>query len=127
MEWCFANGVDKYFIFGLMKSGLGDNYIKKYGNVTEAEVQKKINDFNCSHPSKKMKVIYYDYLKNAECILVYGDGRVIIDPCIESATFQFELGNILTNTREQIIGRFRENPNNYPGYCEHLNKHDKWS
>ena len=73
----------------------------------------------------KMKIIYYEYSNNAECILVYGDGRVVIDPYPNSQSFQLKIGNIFSDTPSQIFERFMADPENYQGHSKHLNMYNK--
>ncbi len=119
-EWCLYKRVKKYFLFGLMRSGLGENFIKEHGEVSEEDIFKIVVDLKRKYIDKQMEIIYYNYSNNAECILIYGDGRVVIDPYPDSKSFQLEIGNIFSDTRDEILSRFFKDPKNYEGYRAHL-------
>lgn len=119
-EWCLHKKIKKYFLFGLMRSGLGECFMKKYGEVSPAHISAIVAEMRRRYSREQMEVIYYDYSNNAECILIYGDGRVVIDPYPDSQSFQLEIGNIFTDTRTEILGRFFQDPKNYEGYRRHL-------
>lgn len=124
--WSFSKGVTKYYLFALMKSGYGKKFIETNGEVPPEQIShiqsKLISKYSTNH---RMDIIYYDYKNNAECILIYGDGRIVIDPYPESETYQLEIGNIFTDTQEKIIRKFSENGKNLKGHRHHLNKHKK--
>jgi len=119
-EWCLYKKVKKYFLFGLMRSGLGECFTKEHGEVSPADISAIVAELKRKYSREQMEVIYYDYSSNAECILIYGDGRVVIDPYPDSQSFQLEIGNIFSDTRTEILGRFFQDPKNYEGYRRHL-------
>jgi MoaA/NifB/PqqE/SkfB family radical SAM enzyme len=119
-DWCVNNNINTFFIFGLMKSGKGNDFIKSNGEVSEKEISFVIDELNRKYSKETLEVIYYDYRKNAECILIYGDGKVVVDPYPASLSFQLEIGNVLTENSNVIIERFLKNPKNLIGHHEHL-------
>jgi MoaA/NifB/PqqE/SkfB family radical SAM enzyme len=119
-EWCLYKKVKKYFLFGLMRSGLGENFMKEHGEVLQADISAVVAELNRKYTREQIEIIYYDYSNNAECILIYGDGRVVIDPYQDSQSFQLKIGNIFSDTRTEILDRFFQDPRNYEGYCRHL-------
>jgi MoaA/NifB/PqqE/SkfB family radical SAM enzyme len=121
-DWCLIKKVKKYFLFGLMRSGLGNNFIKKYGNVLTKEIPKIASKLKKIIPQEQMEIICYEYRNNAECILIYGDGRVVIDPYLDSKSFQLDVGNVFSDTRDEILNRFNKDPKNSEGYRRHLKK-----
>jgi cyclic pyranopterin phosphate synthase len=123
--WCLHKRVKRYFLFGLMRSGLGESFIKEYGEVPPADISEVVAELKRRHSHEQMEITYYDYSNNAECILIYGDGRVVIDPYPESPSFQLEIGNILSESPAKILERFFQDPKNYKGYCNHLNMYNK--
>lgn len=126
-EWCLDNQVKKYFLFGLMRSGLGERFLSQYGKVSPAKISRILAGLKHRHSHKQIEIIYYDYSNNAECILIYGNGKVVIDPYPNSQSFQLEIGNILSDTPAEILDRFFQDLNNVKGYCNHLNMYDKTS
>jgi MoaA/NifB/PqqE/SkfB family radical SAM enzyme len=124
-QWCVAKKVKRYFLFGLIRSGLGQSYITENGEVSEADISRIIGELKRRYSPEQLEIIYYDYASNAECILVYGDGRVVIDPYPHSQSFQLEIGNIFTDAPAQILDRFFADPENYKGYSEHLRMYNK--
>jgi MoaA/NifB/PqqE/SkfB family radical SAM enzyme len=119
-EWCLRKKVKKYFLFGLMRSGLGECFIEEHGEVSPAAISAIIAELKRKYSREQMEIIYYDYSNNAECILIYGDGRVVIDPYPDSKSFQLEIGNIFSGTRTEILGHFFQDPKNCEGYRRHL-------
>ena len=124
-EWCLYKKVKQYFLFGLMRSGLGESFMKEHGEVSPADISAIVAELKRKYSRKQMEIIYYDYSNNAECILIYGDGRVVIDPYPESQSFQLEIGNIFSDTRTEILGRFFQDPKNYEGYRKHLEMYNE--
>ncbi len=125
VEWCLYKRVKRYFLFGLMRSGLGESFINEHGEISPADVHEIVAEMEYRYPREQIEIIYYEYSNNAECILIYGDGKVVIDPYPDSQSFQLEIGNILSDTPAEIIDRFLQDPKNYEGYCEHLNMYNK--
>lgn len=124
-EWCLYKGVKKYFLFGLMRSGLGESFINEHGEVSPADISEVIAELNRRYSREQIEIIYYEYSNNAECILIYGDGRVVIDPYPNSQSFQLEIGNIFSDAPAEIIDRFSVDQKNVEGYCKHLNMYNK--
>jgi len=123
--WSFSKGVTKYYLFALMKSGYGKKFIDANGEVSPEQISIIQSGLASKYSKQRMDIIYYDYKHNAECILIYGDGRVVIDPYPESETYQLEIGNIFSDTREEIISNFSKDGKNLRGHRHHLDKHDK--
>ena len=124
-SWCFNKKVQTFFLFGLMRSGKGWAFIDKHGEVLEAELYEITAELERKYSPDQLKIIVYEYNKNAECILIYGDGRVVIDPYPVLPSFQLEIGNIISNTPSEILDRFNKDPENYSGHYDHLKKWNK--
>lgn len=124
-EWCIYKKIKTYFLFGLMRSGKGADFIEKVGEVPEADISKLICKLKQKYTDTQLEIIHYDYKKNAECILIYGDGKVVIDPYPTPPLFQLEIGNILFDTPAEIIHRFKQDPENHKGHYEHLKRYYK--
>jgi MoaA/NifB/PqqE/SkfB family radical SAM enzyme len=124
-EWSFSKGVTSYYLFALMKSGSGKRFIESNGEVAPEQINKIHSELKTKYSSNGMDIVYYDYTNNAECILIYGDGKIVIDPYPKSTTFQLEIGNIFTDTQEKIIERFLKDKENLNGHRLHINKHNK--
>ena len=100
-----------------MKSGRGSSFAKTGGTVAKNELEKIHKDLRGKYSER---VALYKYTNNAECILVYGDGRVMIDPYPTAPNHQLNIGNILSDAPDKIISNFLKDPENYKGYCRHL-------
>jgi len=124
-EWCLYKSIKKYFLFGLMRSGLGNSFMNEHGEVSPADISEIIAELRRRYSREQIEIIYYDYSNNAECVLIYGDGRVVIDPYPNSQSFQLEIGNIFSDTPAEILDRFLIDPKNFEGYCQHLNMYNK--
>ena len=122
-EFCVKNNIKTYFLFGMMRSGRGNEYLKKNREVTKEEIAKMIVYLENKYQQNTLELIYYDYKNKAECILIYGNGRVVIDPYPFKPNFQLEIGNILTETSDIIIERFNKDPENSHGHSEHLSRY----
>lgn len=125
-EWIFSKGVTRYYLFALMKSGNGKRFMEANGEVPPEQVSGIIAKLMSKY-NNKMEIIYYDYSNNAECILIYGDGKIVIDPYQKSPTFQLEIGNIFTDSKEVIIEKFLKDEDNLNGHRMHLNKQNYYS
>ncbi len=124
-KWCFNKKVKKYFLFGLMRSGKGGDFINKFGEAPDEDIYELLAKLKQKYSHQQLEIIHYDYKRNAECILVYGDGQIVIDPYPNPPSFQLEIGNILSDTRENIIERFNKDPENLSGHYEHLKRYYK--
>lgn len=124
-EWSFSKGITRYYLFALMKSGHGKRFIEANGAVPLEQISVILARLKSKYHNSKMEIIYYDYSHNAECILIYGDGKIVIDPYHKSSTFQLEIGNIFTDSQELIIEKFLNDKDNLDGHRIHLNKHKK--
>ena len=121
-EWCVHNNVLQYYLFGLMRSGNGNAFINQEGEVSQSDIGNILFELNNKQSYEKTKVIYYDFKNKAECILIYGNGRIVIDPYPISPSYQLEIGNVFSNTISEIISNFSKDPSNNEGYCGHLLK-----
>ena len=86
-KWCANNGIEKLFIFGLMRSGLGNIYLRKHGEVPELVFDELILEVTDKFRNK-LEIIHYKYTNNAECILLYSDGKIVIDPYHKPPNYQ---------------------------------------
>jgi len=119
-SWCFSKKVKHYYLFGMMKSGRGDRFLNTYGEVSSENIGIVIESLKSMYSPSDMKVIYYDYQKKSECILVYGDGRIVIDPYPDAPSFQAEIGNLISQSVLEIMTKFNSDPENLKGYNAHL-------
>ena len=99
-----------------------DEYIAEHGNVSTVEVIEIVEKLNKQYFNEEMEIIHYSYEQNAECILIYGDGKVILDPYPNVPNFQLEIGNIFNDKPELILQRFFKDKDNFEGYNKHLQK-----
>lgn len=122
-EWSFSKEVTRYYLFAVMKSGHGKRFIEANGAVSPEQISGILARLKSKYCNSKMQIIYYDYRNNAECVLIYGDGKIVIDPYPKSPTFQLEIGNIFTDSQDAIIEKFLNDKDNLGGHRNHLNKH----
>jgi len=119
-EWCHSRGIVQYYLFGLMKSGRGKSFVDAAGEVSSKDIAGIVKELESKYSSDRLKIAYYDYHKKAECILIYGDGRVVIDPYPVPPSYQVGIGNILSDTPSMILDNFSKDPENVKGYNAHL-------
>ena len=119
-KWSFENNASGYYLFGLMKSGRGRQFIDKYGDADAVEVDMIYKNLEDEYKNTGMKISYYPYSKKAECVLVYGDGSVVIDPYPIAPLYQLPIGNILNDSMKNILMKFFEDEENYDSYIQHL-------
>ncbi len=121
-EWCVDTGIKKWFLFGLLQSGLGAAYQKEHGIVKGEDIRAKADCIR-KQCGDQLELIVYEYENSAECILIYGDGRVVIDPSFSSGdNCQEVIGNILNESPHVIMAKFNSSSDNISGYGNHLCK-----
>ncbi len=119
-KWCADKNIAQHFIFGLMKSGNGKGFIDEIGEVSKETLSKLVSTLQATYSQSPMRIIYYDYSKKSECILVYGDGRIVIDPDPTHPSFQSEIGNVLEDSVDKLSLNFKNDQESYNGYTAHL-------
>jgi MoaA/NifB/PqqE/SkfB family radical SAM enzyme len=119
-NWAKALGVEEYFIFGLMNSGNGIDYIDEYGKLTSMELETLVNNLKYRFADHHFSIKCYSYDRNAECIIVYGTGEIIIDPYPLAPKYQLSLGNLNVDSKSKILNNFLKDENNLFGYNKHL-------
>jgi MoaA/NifB/PqqE/SkfB family radical SAM enzyme len=120
--WCLDRGFKHYFLFGLMKSGRGQQFVADVGEVAPERFDDLLKAVQGAYMTNGFEVSAYTYRAAAECILVYGDGSVIIDPSFDSATYQKMIGNILRDEPKAIMDEFIRDDKNLQGYRDHLRR-----
>lgn len=106
IEWCIGMEIDKIYISNLLQSGLGEKFIKESGRISDSEFSKLVHRLQQKYKNENLKIISHPYEKNAECVLMYGNGDMYIDPCFESETHQKYIGNILKENPKNIFFNF---------------------
>lgn len=122
LEWCITQGVTKLYLFGLMKSGKGAQFISSHGIVSGECIDGVINEISEIAREAGIEIVYYDFQNNAECILIYGDGDIIVDPYPDAPTYQMNIGNLFYDTIEDINKKFSTDPSNKIGYAMHYGR-----
>lgn len=69
-----------------------------------------------------LRIIGHPFEGNAECIVVYGNGDVVVDPCFESPTFQWNLGNLNKTEPREIFNVMKSRSNVWEDYLKRLNR-----
>ena len=111
----------RIYFSNLLQSGLGESFIKTSGRITNEEFAKLINDLKTKY-NKQIEIISHPYEKNAECILMYGNGDVYIDPCFEEETHQKYIGNVLENNPKDVFQRFMNSGEIWEDYLTRLSR-----
>lgn len=119
-EWCKKNSVQKYYLYGLLRSGQGEEYIKNFGRPTNEQFDKLIEELKNNYQDDNFKISCYDYNENGECILIYGNGDIFVAPYYNSPDFRLKIGNILTDEKGAIWSNFKADNSNLIGHKKHL-------
>jgi MoaA/NifB/PqqE/SkfB family radical SAM enzyme len=106
-QWAYDNHVSRYYLFGVMPSGLGHEYTSRHGSVADHEFDAITAELQRLYDPLGMKVIAHAYRGNAECILVYGNGDLYVDPFFERPPYQLKLGNVLQDEPATILQALR--------------------
>lgn len=101
-EWCISKGIKRFYIFNLLSSGLGKEYIDYNGRISSESFNKIIIEQQEKFQSS-LRIIPHPYEKNAECIIVYGNGDVVIDPCFGCSNCQKKIGNLVNEKPQKIL------------------------
>lgn len=108
-EWCLSKKISRLYVLNILPSGLGYKYIKENSRVSKLEFEGLIENIKMTYKNDNLTIIGHPYEHNAECILIYGNGDVIVDPFWESVTFQLKVGNILFESPNSIIKKVYDN------------------
>lgn len=100
-QFCIDNGVRRYYIFNLLQSGRGHQFISQNGRINNDLFWDIFHRIKKNFPS--LEIVAHPYELNAECIIVEGNGDVLIDPYFNGETFQKNIGNILLNKPANIF------------------------
>lgn len=122
VEWCISNNIKRVYFSNLLQSGLGEEFIKKSGRITDADFRNLIKKLKNKYENKNIRIISHPYEKNAECILMYGNGDMYIDPCFESETHQKYIGNILKEQPKAIFENFANSGKVWEDYLIRLSR-----
>ncbi|PKN08394.1 MAG: hypothetical protein CVU73_08070 [Deltaproteobacteria bacterium HGW-Deltaproteobacteria-8] len=123
LKWCAAEQISHLFLFELMKSGAGKEYVDNKGTVDDDALRSLLERLRQSDDAAKVEIIHYDYKSKGDCVLIYGNGAICIDPYPGSENFQLYVGNIFDEGLEKIIERISADPENVNGYVEHHKKY----
>lgn len=105
-DWCIEKKINIFYIFNLLSSGKGKEYIQNNGRISDASFRDLVFQLM---QNDKIVVKSHPYNKNAECIIVYGNGDVVIDPCFSEDTYQLCIGNIFITSPSDVFSKFRNN------------------
>ncbi|MBP1637602.1 MAG: radical protein [Bacteroidetes bacterium] len=108
----------KIDFFPVLKSGNGLKYLKT--NDFDLNQAKKIILKLKNQYQSEIIINYYEY-EWPECILVYRNGDVVIDPVHDEVNYQLTIGNIFKNDCSYIWDTFSKKHSNNQ-YLEHLKK-----
>lgn len=121
-EWAIKNGVEKYYIYNLLLSGKGKSYIAEDGRISEKEFCELINKLKMLYSSKDLKIVGHPYEHNAECIIVYGNGDVLIDPYFDDDSCQKKIGNIFEEAPSAIINNLSKQKSIWNDFMERASR-----
>lgn len=99
-EWCRNLGVKRYYLFGLMRSGNGVQYIDSNG-VCDESFDILVNQVKASFSTVDLEVRVHANRTNAECIIIYGNGDTYVDP-YHKPPYQKKIGNIFIQDASEI-------------------------
>lgn len=116
IEWCIGVEINKIYLSNLLQSGLGEKFISESGRISNTDFSELVYKLQLKYKDKNLKIISHPYEKNAECILMYGNGDMYIDPCFESETHQKYIGNILKENPKNIFSNFSKSGNIWNDY-----------
>lgn len=119
ISWCLSHNIQQLFIFELLRSGRGNDFKKQYGTVASDEIKRVLQNEIDRCDLGNLKIVHYSYQYNGECVLIYGDGRVVVDPYDGSKSFQLDIGNVLDECPESIFDRYWSDPDMREGYIVH--------
>lgn len=122
VEWCVKQGIKNIYFANLLKSGLGEKYINQKGRIDNKDFFNLINDLKSTYSNKGVRIIYHPYEKNAECVLVYGNGDMYIDPCFDNESFQKYIGNVFKENPKQIFKNFSNSGKIWDDYLERVSR-----
>jgi len=120
-EWSKKINAQKFYLYGLLYSGKGKEYIKKNSRPSNEEFHGLVDRLKSLYANTTLSIKYYDYTSNAECILIYGNGEVIAAPHFDSPNYRLTIGNILKDEKDIIWRNFSSDITNLKGYKLHLN------
>lgn len=120
VDWAKRKGFQKYYLYGLLYSGDGYDFIRKYGRPDRVIFDKIILELRNEFEDENFKISCYDYNENGECILVYGNGDVFVAPYFGSDNYRLKIGNLLSDGKDVIWSNFISDSSNYTGHKKHL-------
>ena len=102
---CNALGVKKFYVFNLLKSGHGANLVKERKALDLRELAHAMKVLQKTRKKEKwgVEISLFKFDEQGECILVYGNGDVFIEPFNASPSNKLLLGNILTNDPIKLV------------------------
>lgn len=112
MEWAKGLQIERFYLFGMTKSGLGEDYQEKNGKVSADEFNKTANVL-VEKSNGDIRIIPHPNNDDAECILLYENGDMIIDPYHKEAPYQKKIGNFFENSRQEILNSLKEEPKSW--------------
>ena len=121
IEWGIEKKFKSIYLSNLLQSGLGEDFIKKSGRITDNDFAKLVNNLKNKY-GKRIKIISHPYEKNAECILMYGNGDIYVDPYFKSETHQKYIGNILDADPQKVFNNFMNSGKVWDDYLIRLNR-----
>lgn len=119
INWCLEKGASRFYLLNLLNSGKGDKYINETGKVIPDTFNAVLEGSRKKY-GQKIEIVGHPYVGNAECVLIYGDGDVIIDPYFKSETHQKTIGNLFKETTSEVFDKFKAEEEVYRDYLIRL-------
>lgn len=107
-KWCVHNSISKLYLFRMLDSGHGEVFKKKHGNPSISDFEKKYVELTNDFSKNGLNIYNYNFDNKPTCIVVYGDGRIICEPCEGYPNAQKTLGNIVFDSPSLIWQKFLE-------------------
>ena len=122
-SWCVDNSIFRLYLFRLLESGLGKSYIEKNGNPSNKLFNEQYYILKRKFKKKSLKIYNYDFSDKPQCIVAYGDGRILCEPSPGYPNSQKTIGNLLIDDPRTIWTNFLNNDEKILAhYCNHVKK-----
>lgn len=122
VKWCIYHNIKRIYLSNLLQSGLGEEFIKENGRITDEDFATLIKRLNSDYAQYGVKIISHPYEKNAECILMYGNGDMYVDPYFDSETHQKYIGNVFKEGPKKIFEDFANSGEAWKDYLVRLSR-----
>ncbi len=118
--WARRNGARKLYLYNLLDSGNGYDYANAGNKVSLQHFVKGARAVEEAFGCSTCEIKSYAYASAGECVLVYGDGRLVLDPEPEGSNGQLVVGNVLSEAVADVWSRLLQRRDQHEAYSSHL-------